>query len=251
LVLKQLNPEQPLPSKLSPKFLGPYEVIQQEKNDVTCKHLVLGHVKVYHVTRLKVFHGSHEEAYRAAMLDNDQYLIREIIAYRGEPNTRSTMEFEVVFEDNSVVWLPWTKDLFDSVPYENFCRTKPELFPVLHDLKTAKKLAADFNKVPITEVKPGDTVYVDLRCYGATWYGTLPLPDLHHKTYLLEYVYKEWVNKHHTKIKASCPIFGETFVVDHVFVRSYGSRHELPTGEGFVLVDEDLVRQHPALLPSN
>lgn len=83
LVLWQLNPNDPLPSKLSPKFLGPNVVVKQYKNDVTCKHIVLGNIKEFHVTRLKIFHGSKDEAIRIAKLDNDQFTIRRIIAYKG------------------------------------------------------------------------------------------------------------------------------------------------------------------------
>ena len=56
LVLWQLNPDQHRPNKLSPRFLGPFEVINQDKNEVTCKHVNLGTLKVFHVERLKIFH---------------------------------------------------------------------------------------------------------------------------------------------------------------------------------------------------
>ncbi len=251
LVLWQLNPNDHLPSKLTPKFLGPYEVIKQYKNDVTCKHIVLGNIKEFHVTRLKIFHGSTEEAIRIAKLDNDQYTIRRIIAYKGDPEVRTTMEFEIEFEDNSIVWLPWTKDIFDSVPYEDFCRSKPELFLLIHDTKTAKKLVQELNQSPITTVKPGDIVFVDLRCYGSTWYHSLPLPDVLHNTYLLEYRYTRWIGKNNRKIEAVCKIFKEKFAVDHFFVKSYGSSFfSLPPGNMYQLVDENMVKQYPMLLPT-
>jgi len=44
-VLFRLNPDNPLPTKLSSPFLGPYKVIQQRKNDVECQHLVMGTIK--------------------------------------------------------------------------------------------------------------------------------------------------------------------------------------------------------------
>jgi hypothetical protein len=248
LVLWQRNPDEPLPSKLTPKFVGPYEVLQQEKNDVTCKHIILGDIKVFHVTRLKMFFGTFEEAKRVAMIDNDQFVINRFLAYRGEPMTRTTVEFEIEFADKSVVWLPWSKDLFDTVQYEDFCRSKPELFTLLYDVKTADFLVKKLNQSPITEVKPGNTVFVDLRSYGAGWYKQLPLPDLHHVTYCVRYEYTRWHNKKQTKIVASCPIFKETFVVDHLFVKKYGSR--LTPEKDSVIIDEQMVEQYPMLLPT-
>ena len=106
------------PSKLTPAYKGPYEVVSQRNNDVTCRHLVGGQIETFHLSRVKIFHGNRDDAYKAALLDNDQYVIKEVLAYRGDPLTRTTMEFEVQFEAGSVVWLPWTKELFDTVPYE-------------------------------------------------------------------------------------------------------------------------------------
>jgi len=249
LILFQLNPNESLPSKLTPKFYGPYEVISQVKNDITCKHIILGHVKVFHVTRVKMFHGSLPEAKRMAMLDNDQYVITRFVAYRGDPDVRTTMEFEVLFEDGSLVWLPWSKDLFETSQYEDYCRSRSELFTLVHDVKTAAKLLQDLRKAPITEVEPGDIVYVDLRSYGAAWYATLPLPDLHHIQYVLEYKYVKWVGSTKRKIDARCDVFRERFDVDHVFVRRYGSQKVIVKSDMTVLIDADLVRKYPTLMP--
>jgi len=249
-VLWQLNPDEPLPSKLTPKFLGPFEVITQYKNDVTCKHIVLGNVKVFHVTRLKIFHGSRDEAIRIAKLDNDQFTIRRIIAYRGDPTVRTTLEFEIEFEDDSVVWLPWSKDIFDTVQYEDFCRSRSELFLLIHSVKAVQKILQDLRKTPITEVQPGDIAFVDLRCYGSEWYNSLPLPDKYHITYLLEYQYTRWIGKSKLKIEAACKSFAEKFALDHVFVKSYGSTSTMPTGDKYKLINAELIKQYPLLLPN-
>lgn len=254
LILWQHDPDNPLPSKLSPKFVGPYEVIEQKKNDVHCRHVILGHVKVFHVSRVKLFHGSMEEAKRVAQIDNNQYVIREIVAYRGNPEIRTTMEFEVLFEDGSLVWKPWDKELFDTIPYETFCRSRPELLPLIYDLKIAQQIIKQIKQSPITAVKPGDTVLVDLRCYGATWYQSLPLPDKDHSTFLLSYRYTKWKSPRHLKIEALCPIFNEVFTVDNYFVVTYGSWFEdiwQKSGRKTCLIDEEFVKKYPEVLPSN
>eukprot|EP00973_Karenia_brevis_P090539 12403102-Karenia_brevis.AAC.1 len=126
-VLHALDISKPRPSKLTPRFSGPYEVISQYKNDVTCKHMAEGHILTFHLERLKLFTGTREEAFALACLDRDQYIIHEIIAYRGNPLSRTTLEFEVVFADGELKWIPYSKDLYDSLPYEHYCRSHPEL----------------------------------------------------------------------------------------------------------------------------
>lgn len=252
-VLWQRDVNMPLPTKLSPKFVGPYEVISQVKNDVSCRHVILGHVKVFHVSRLKIFHGSLEDAKKVAMIDNNQYVIREFKAYRGDPLLRTTVEFEILFEDDSLVWLPWSKDLFETVQYETYCRSRPELYPLIFDFKTAQQRIRDINKSPITLVQPGDIRLVDLRCYGHGWYQSLQLEDKDHINYLLEYQYIKWKSRQHLKIEVLCPIFNEVFVVDHYFVFSYGSWTEddwLNRGLKYKIVDEALIRKYPELLPN-
>lgn len=132
----------PLPSKLTLHFAGPYEVISQHKNDVQCRHLCVKTVHTFHVERLKMFFGPREEAERVALLDHDQYQVETILYYRGNPAIRTTMEFYIRFGDGDERWVTWSKDLFDSVPYEDFCRARPPLFPLLFTVKEAQKQIA-------------------------------------------------------------------------------------------------------------
>ena len=253
LVLFRLNPETHLPTKLTPRFDGPFIVERQYKNDVLCRHVILGTTKEFHVTRLKLFHGTLEQAKEIAMLDQDQYLIDRILAYRGNPLTRTTMSFEVRFNDGSVVWKPWDRDLSDTIQFEDFCRSRIELYPLLHDAKLAQKLVREMNASPITEVTPGDKVWVDLRSYGATWYEGLSIPDVDHIRYVVEYVYVRWVGKKNLKIEAQCKAFKEFFVVDHDFVFRYGQmrRNDVQlagSDSQLVFVDSEFTALHPQLL---
>ena len=43
-----------LPSKLTTPYKGPYVVLSQYKNDITCRHANVGTVQVFHVDRVKV-----------------------------------------------------------------------------------------------------------------------------------------------------------------------------------------------------
>ncbi len=43
------------PAKLAPRYKGPYQVISQHKNDITCKHLAMGNVDVLDAERVQLF----------------------------------------------------------------------------------------------------------------------------------------------------------------------------------------------------
>ena len=70
--------------KLLPIFKGPFQVITHYRNDVTCCNLITDAIEpVFQASRLKMWHGTEEEAFKAAMLDNDQFVVDSIIAYRA------------------------------------------------------------------------------------------------------------------------------------------------------------------------
>lgn len=247
LVLWQCNPDEPLPSKLSPKFIGPFIVQEQVKNNVSCKHVIQGFNKVFDVERLKIFHGDIEEAKRIAIIDNDQYTIKNILAYRGDPLVRTSMDFLVEYEDGDIIWVAWSKDLFDSAPYELFCRSNPELTPLIYTVDVAKKLERQLNSKAITDVSPGDICYVDLRYFGHLWYDYhAPFMDKFQTLYLMEARYFMWENKKKTKISIKFTATGGIFTVSNSFIQRYGYRSSLPQS-GYVLLDKQLIMQHPVL----
>ena len=70
-------------------------------------------MREYHVERLKPFFGTGTEAVELAQRDNDQFDVERILAYRGDPETRTTMEFNVLFRSGDVVWLlPYSQVIF-------------------------------------------------------------------------------------------------------------------------------------------
>jgi hypothetical protein len=162
------------------------------------------------------------------------------------------MSFEVKFSDGSIIWKPWDKDLSDTIQFEDFCRAHIELYPLLYDAKLSKKLISDMNRSPINEVNPGDTVLVNLRSYGATWYEGLPLSDVDHIKYVVEYTYTKWADKKHLKIHAHCKVFNEYFIVDHDFVYRYGQALKSDSYSDIenqlVLIDTEMVKKYPQLL---
>ena len=94
------------------------------------------------------------------------------------------MQFEVSFTDGTIFWKYWDLDLFAKIPYENFCRFRSELRPLLFNLCTATAVISRIKSSPITLVKPGGAVFADVRSWGSHWYSTLNLPYLDHSTYV-------------------------------------------------------------------
>ena len=92
------HPRDHLPTKLTPNWLGPYQVIQQVKNDVLAKHIVLHTEGVFHVERLKSFFGTFEQALDIARHDQHQFKIISINYFTGNPFIRTSMTFNVTFE---------------------------------------------------------------------------------------------------------------------------------------------------------
>ena len=62
--------------------------------------------------------GTYEEAQEAALREADQYYIEAFLAYRGNPEVRSTIVFYIRFTDKCEHWMPWSKDLHDTEQYE-------------------------------------------------------------------------------------------------------------------------------------
>ena len=248
MILYDISKRPFLPTKLTPKLKGPYKVIQHIENDIECRHMCVGNIEKFHVDEVTRFFGTEADAIAVAQVDYDQYEIDYIITYRGEPTTRTTMEFEILFKDGTLKWLTWTQDLFKSIAYEEFCRKHNELHCLVYTEKESKLFCANLKKLVITLVKPGDKVYVDIRCYGATWYSTLALPNLFHTKYVVEYEYRAY-KSNKKQISAYCPVFKETWTVDNYFIYSYGST-KIFDKSSMTLINTEFARNYPQVMPT-
>ena len=215
------NPrEQPtdhLPTKLSPNWLGPYEVISQVKNDIRCKHIVLKTEAVFHVERVKPFFGTYAQALDIARHDQHQYLIETINFFTGNPFVRSSMTFNVRFEDGTIT-MPYGDDLAQSQQFEQFVWANPALFPLRFTAKQALQEVSKINKLAIADFQPGDKAFLDLRYYdgrSSSWFDSLELPRSTptlpvsvNLMYVTPLVFTRWLNAKRTEIEASVPFWG-------------------------------------------
>jgi hypothetical protein len=180
-------------AKLFPNFLGPYLVKGVNKADVELQHIVTHDMKTVHMEHLKPFFSdSFEDAYNAALVDSQQYVIDRILAWRGDPERRSGMSFLVKFLDGDEVWLPYRKDLWEASQFVAFCEKHAPLMPLLRTEGEWKKLCAQENRKMIETVAVGKVCYVDIRAWGHGWYASIGLPESDFVSYVVKCVYEGW-----------------------------------------------------------
>jgi hypothetical protein len=188
LVLLKRTKMVDMPNKLSLPFTGPYIVKSQRGNDVEIQHMATHAITKVPVTQLKIFHGDRTQAQLAANQDYDQHFVDTITAWKGNPDRVTSLEFRVRFRDLEEVWLPYSKDISDTQAYGDYTAARPYLRHLAFvPPKSLRAFAKTFTS-PITGYSVGDTLYVDLRCYGSDWYDQLnDIPDRYDKQYMLLY----------------------------------------------------------------
>jgi hypothetical protein len=231
--------------KLRTRYSGPYIVTDVYKADISCKHIVTGKLKVYHMEHLKPFIGSLEEAFDAARSDDDQYVIVKIVDYRGDPEIRSEMEFFVHFEDGDIVWLRYNTDLASSIPFQDYVSMHRELEPLTLTSAEWKITKSRYNQQGVIGVHPGDICYVLLKSWGANYFQALLLPI--GPLYVVKCLYVRWTTAKKRKIDMRCPLFNDkVFEWNATAVRMYGMSFEL--SPEMILVDSAFCHRYPKVL---
>ena len=254
LVLLETNPCVPRATKLTPLNLGPFEVINQRSNDVSCRHLATDVERNIHVSQLKMFYGTREQGKEMAMLDADRFQVKEILAWRGTVQERSYMWFFVEFADGEKKWLPWSRDLDDSQPYGDYMLREHPLYLLRFKAAMAPRERSALNRQEITEVSPGISIFIDLRRWGECWYDQLNLPDSYSFRHVVPAIYTRWDvdrkrNENRKRIHLQVNIFNENIVFDHYEVMCWGRRTTFIADE-MLMVDAALVSAYPSILPT-
>lgn len=164
-------------NKSQARRLGPYRVLSQNTNNVhieamegTCRF------EDVHVDRVSLFEGTEEQARQIAKLDLEQHELQDIVAYRGNPYIRSTMEFELHFQDGTYFWKTMVKDVTETTAFQEFCKIRPELRQLLVSAKDAKKIQTKRRQSTIPErYEVGKEILVDVRCrhiFSLEWFNS-------------------------------------------------------------------------------
>ena len=98
-------------TKLVPKLLGPYKVISQHKNDKKCVHPVLHTQHTLHSSRVTPFFGTPESTHKMALLDQNEFVVEEILQHNGNWNKIKDMSFLVRwsgYDSSNDSWEPWS-----------------------------------------------------------------------------------------------------------------------------------------------
>ena len=227
--------------KLQGGRLGPYQVVKQYRNDVRLRNLVTNVEKEFHVDRLSAYSGTPERALRMAMLDTDQHFLERFIGYRGNPQVRQTVEFLVEFTDGTLVWKPFDADIVHTVQCEQYCRSLPELRPLLFTAKEFSAWSVAQRKIfTSTHHAKGDVVYVDIRAralFAHEWYNALVMEDKDVKFRFARMRIGGTVTRRGSARNTRCELIDDVYkrvhIVDSVFLHLYGTRRlvtELPPG---------------------
>ena len=238
--------------KLDPTFWGPYEVIYQTKNDVKCVHVCLQTEHVFHVARLKPFFGGRNEALEVAKLDKNQFHIISFNHFSGNPHRRTSLSFNITFEDGTVDRL-YDADLAASAQYQAYVRRMKYLYPLRFPTREeANSAIRSLNRTVIVSPQPGDIVYIDLRLFDSSggkvsaWYDNVGLPDKE-RVHVTKARCVKWASPAKRKIDVELPVFQRTCrLCTYDIVACVYAPDEI-TGDGFVIVDGAFVHTHPAI----
>jgi hypothetical protein len=157
------------------------------------------------------------------------------------------MFFEAEFFDGSRVWLPFSRDLYQTEQYELFIDRTPELLLYKYTVDVARVITAEINAAPITAVDVGVRVFVSLRQYGSVWFEELAFEDFEYKLYVLPMEYTEWVGNQHRKIRIECELLEDIWTVNHLWVKQFGSLTVFDPAK-MILIDEQFILNHPEVL---
>ena len=234
--------------KLVPTLLGPYRVKSQERGEVFCHQVATGVARQFHITRLYPFTGSEEEAFELACRDSEQYMVRSILGYRGDPiSARRYMTFLVEYADGDKSWVQYGPDIASNTMFQKYVDTIPELMLLKYTALEAGRYMSRAKKLSIPMTIAPRKFLMDLRALGFSWYDSLHLPQADTALYLVEVHFNEYLNKKRTRVAVDLPALGDRLDdLDYSWFELYATRLYLP--DDAIFVDEAFLVQYPQIL---
>ena len=147
------------------------------------------------------------------------------------------MEFHVLFKSGDTVWLPYSQDIFQMIQYEDFCNNTPGLYFRQYSSSIAERNRKEVNKQPITSLQPGESIYLDIRTWGAQWYQSTGLPDMYTTRYVDKWEITGW-KREPFSLYARSALYGKFYVLNHAGVLNWGR---------WKLLSEEMIELTPAM----
>jgi ribosomal protein L21E len=244
--------------KLDSEYEGVYEVVKDQiSNDVEIKHVNTGLIRTVFVEDIKIFDASPlntkpllEQAKEAAEFSSDQILIKKILKVKGDSLKRNSLQFLVLFSDDTEVWKNYDSDLSSTIQYENFIKSllpnTPYYEPLLFTIKDWKSKMKELNQRHITHLPAKTKLYTFLISYGYDWYMNLGLPDIEPKNYMIELISKGNVKDNPKKIILYCHLFKQDIIADSEYLRLYSITSF--NNAKHVIVDNNFARSYPKIM---
>lgn len=140
-------------------------------------------------------------------------------------------------------WKRWNDEFIRSSSFRSFCKLRSAIQHLILSNDEIDTLRENCLTSPISVIREGMTVYVDIRTWGSDWYSTLSLPDKDLITYVTTCVYGSFCGPSknpHSLVNSIYPeMCGETFVVDNWFVTRNGCQNKVGVDE--VLLTSEMI----------
>ena len=108
---------------------------------------------------------------------------------QGQSHVRTSLQFGILWDDGFQE-RDYDADLASSQPFQQFVKSRKELYPLQFNVKEAKQAIRKIRKEPVSTVTVGSRGYISLRIFDGidrAWYDGLALPK-QSKLYVVPYV---------------------------------------------------------------
>ena len=110
---------------------------------------------------------------------------------------------------------------FSDATIRNVCVETPGLYFLQYSFSIAQSRTKDVNRMPITTLGPGHSIFVDNRTFGQEWYQAEELPDMFTIWYVDKWTITSW-KKEPFKLFAYSDVFNAHFILNHEGVMKWG-----------------------------
>lgn len=233
--------------KLQMRNKGPFVVISVLKNDVKVKHIITNKEETFHINDIFPVNldTPDDELIETAKLDQDQFTVIEVIAWRGDTKKRMTLEFLTVFDDEYREWKHFIDpDFRVNSSLDTFIKSQGNeiLLPLLHTEAEYKLIERDNSK---THIPDFTCIYADYRLHPLGWRDRVGLPPLEPPfKYVIEVKFVKRISDAKIKAHVTHPAYDIT--IDYNWFIQYGQEPTLNPNT-MILIDSDMVEKHPAL----